>query len=198
MHVLLGAARLKTARALFAASLTLLLANCATQARQTFDFDGAEPTSRALPIKTAATISVAEPSAAGPVATDRVVVRQTDDSLAVLPGVQWADRLPDLFRRRVVDALAQAGVATVAGGDGSAYRLETDLRKFEIDVARDLAIVEVSVRLVNAAKGGERAAAILVADYPAPEHTGAPGVRAMSQAADAAARKIAGWARQRL
>lgn len=198
MHVLLGAARPNFARALFAAALTLLLAACATQARQTFDFDGAAPMSRALPVKISATVGVSEPTATGPVAGDRVVVRQSDDSLAVLPGVQWSDRLTVLFQRRIIEALERAGVSASRSSVNASVRLSTDVRRFEIDVARDLAIVEVSVRLIGEANNKERAAAILVAEYPAPEHTGPPGVRALGQAAEDAARKVAQWARQRL
>lgn len=198
MQIMARETRAGFARAFSAVVLAHFLAACASEARQTFDFDGSEPKSRFLQVKYSAAIDVSEPTAIGLATGDRIVVRQSDDSLSVLPGVQWSDRLPRLLQRRLIDVLQDAGVAAGASGGGATYRLATDLRRFEIDVARSLAVTEVSVRLINDASGKERAAAILVADYPAPEHTGAPGVRALAQAADEAARKVAQWVRRSL
>ena len=125
------------------------------------------------------------------------MVRAADGSVAVLPDAQWSDLLPNLFRHRLIDALQSAGVA--AGDSGaSSLALLTDIRRFEIDAAQNVARAEIAARLVDAASGGVRAGQVFVIETPAPDHYGAPAVAALSTAAGQASERIARWARARL
>lgn len=182
-----------------AAWLVILgLAGCAGFERQSFDLSGAPahaPRERAL--RQSVGLFVRTPEAVAPTAGDRVVVRAADGSVAVLPDVQWSDLLPNLLRHRLIDALQSAGVA--AGDSGaSPLALLTDIRRFEIDAAQNLARAEIAVRLVDTASGGVRAGEVFVIETPAPEHYGAPAVAALSTAATQASGRIAAWARARL
>ncbi|MGJ0510382.1 MAG: ABC-type transport auxiliary lipoprotein family protein [Methylocystis sp.] len=187
----------RRAGTLFGATLGVALAasaaGCAPPMRQTFDLSaaaGAPPgAERAGPA-----LVVREPTAAPPTSSPRVVVRGADGGVFILPGSEWSAPLPRLLRERMVEALQRAGVGAAAYGLAG-VALATDIRRFEIDVARNVAVVELSARLVDANTGAARAAQSFVAETPAPEHTGAPAVMALTEAAGEALAHMARWAR---
>lgn len=174
------------------------LAGCAGFERQAFDLSG-EPARapRTRAFRRGVALFVGTPEAVAPTAGDRVVVRAADGSVAVLPDVQWSDLLPNLLRHRLIDALQGAGVAAGDSG-GSPLALRTDIRRFEIDAAQNLARAEIAVRLVDTASGGVRAGEVFIAETPAPEHYGAPAVAALSAVAMQASDRIAIWTRARI
>lgn len=180
------------------ACAALTLAGCAEPPRQTFDLAGPVSGARAAPRGSGAALVVREPAAVAPTSTERVVVREADGSVAVLPGVQWSERLPRLFQNRLIGALQGAGVSAAQFSVGATVALATDVRRFEIDVARDVAVVEIAARLVDDRSGATRAAQLFEAESPAPGHTGAPAVHALGEAAAKAAARIAAWARARM
>ncbi len=174
------------------------LAGCAAFERQSFDLSG-DPAraARSRAFRQGVALFVRTPEAVAPTAGDRVVVRAADGSVAVLPDVQWSDLLPNLLRHRLIDALQSVGVA--AGDSGaSPLALLTDIRRFEIDAAQNLARAEIAVRLVETASGGVRAGEVFLIETPAPDHYGAPAVAALSTAAAQASGRIATWARARM
>jgi len=178
------------------ALMAVALAGCAQGPRQAFDLVGAAGPMRIARAGGAA-LGVREPAATPPTSGDRVVVRAVDGSVAILPEVQWTARLPRLLQDRLVESLQRVGVSASAVSIGS-LELATDVRRFEIDVARNVAVVDIAVRLVDVSTGQARAAQAFQAEVPAPEHTGAPAVMALTQAADEALSRIAAWARGRL
>ncbi len=178
-------------------ALALPLAGCAQATRETFDLSGETGVLRSAALRSGATVFVSEPVASAPTASDRIVVRAEDDSVAVLPGVQWSESLPRLFQKRLIEATQQAGLSA-SSNIGAQYKLRTDIRRFEIDVARNLAIVEIAVQLVDEQSGRARAARVFVMETAAPEHTGAPAVRALSEAAAGVAARAAAWTRAQI
>ena len=174
------------------------LAGCAGFERQTFDLTGdATQAARGRSKRQTGALVVRTPDALAPTAGDRVVVRAADESVAVLPDVQWSDQLPNLLRHRLIDALQNAGVA--AGDSGaSPLVLQTDIRRFEIDAAQNVAKAEIVARLVDAASGGVRASETFVVETPAPDHYGAPAIAALSSAAGLVSGRIANWTRARM
>lgn len=187
----LGGMRLR--RAFFCLILTLSTAGCATAPRQAFDLAAA---AGALPRaeRGGPALVVREPTAAPPTSSARIVLRDVDGSVFILPESEWSAPLPRLLRDRMIEALQRAGVAAAAYGlAGTA--LSTEIRRFEIDVARNMAVVELSARLVDANTGASRVAQSFVAEAPAPEHTGAPAVMALTEAAGQALAKLASWTR---
>lgn len=188
-------ARRKAMRAFLASAVVLPLADCAQPARETFDL-------ASLPIAHAAftagaAMSVREPTAVAPTSSDRVVVRDADGSVSVLPGAQWSERLPSLIQNRMIGMLQRAGVSAGRIVVGANRALATDIRRFEIDVARNVAVVEIEARIVDEGTGATRAGQIFTSETPALVHTGAPAVYALTEAAKEALARLAHWARGR-
>lgn len=184
-------------RPLLYAAFALIMGGCAQPVRDTFDLAAAPAAARAS-ARGGPGLGVRAPSAAAPTGTDRIVVRDADGSVSVLPGVQWSERLPRLLQERMVESLQRAGVAATRISAGSNRALATDIRRFEIDVARDVAVVEIAARIVDESTGAARAAETFIAEAPAPTHTGAPAVSALTEAAAQALARLANWARARL
>ena len=94
-------------------------------------------------------ILVSEPAAGSPLNGDRLVVRRGDGTIAYLAGARWADRLPRLVQGAFVAAIS--GAYREEPSDplrGGTYRLlAVDIQRFEADVTRKVAIVDVLVRL---------------------------------------------------
>ena len=178
--------------------MIVALAGCAAFERQTFDLSG-EPAraARGRALRQSVTLIVRTPEAVAPTSGERVVVRAADGSVAVLPDAQWSDLLPNLLRHRLIDALQNAGVAAGDAG-ASPLALLTDIRRFEIDAAQNVARADISARIVETASGAVRASQAFVVETPAPEHYGAPAIAALSSAAGLASGQIANWARARL
>lgn len=174
------------------------LAGCAASNRPTFDLSGAQAhLARAHAIRQGSALIVRTPEAVAPTGGDRVVIRAADGAVAVLPDAQWSDSLPNLLRHRLVDALQNAGVA--AGDTGACpTALLTDIHRFEIDAGRNVAVVDIAVRLVDTTSGAAKAGETFVVETPAPDHYGASAIAALSAAAAQASTRIAGWARSRL
>jgi cholesterol transport system auxiliary component len=174
------------------------LASCAQPARETFDLAGPLGAARIAPSRPGPPLAVLEPAAATPTSSDRVVVRDADGGVAVLPGVQWSERLPRLFQDRLIESLQRAGVSASRFNAAAASSLAIDIRRFEIDIARSVAVVEIAARIVNESSGVARAAKVFLAETPAPERIGAPAVHALSSASAEAAARIAAWTRAQL
>jgi cholesterol transport system auxiliary component len=194
------AKRRKAARLCSAALAATMLAGCGATPRETFDLSGVRlPTgSYSLPRKPQAALAVQEPNATPPAGSDRIVVRTQDRSVAFLGGAQWADRLPRLVQARLVAGLERAGVSASLPGVTVDFQLASDIRRFEIDVARGLAVIEIAARLIEDKSGRERAARVFLSEAPAPETTGALAARALEDATENAARQIAAWSRARM
>ncbi|WP_442754980.1 ABC-type transport auxiliary lipoprotein family protein [Methylocystis sp. JAN1] len=176
--------------------VALAVAGCAQPASQVFDLAGASAMTRVSAIGAGA-VSVRQPVAVAPTNGYRIVVRDADASVLVLPGVQWSEPLPRLLRERLIESLRRAGVAA-ARVTGSGRALTTDIRRFEIDVARNVAVVEIYARIVDENSGVERAGQNVIGEAPAPERAGAPAAMALAEAAGQALARVASWARGKL
>ncbi|WBJ99519.1 ABC-type transport auxiliary lipoprotein family protein [Methylocystis parvus] len=186
----------KNARALVCAAFALCAAGCAQPPSQVFDLAGASvPTHRS--VRADGALSIREPMAVSPTSSNRIVLRDADGSVFVLPDVGWSAPLPRLLRERLIESLQKADVGAARIG-GSGRALATDIRRFEIDVARNVAVVEIYVRILDENTGAARAAQNISAETFAPAHTGAAAALALTDAAAQALARIAAWARSRL
>lgn len=192
------AARQVLARAARIGVLALALAGCAQPARETFDLAGPVGAARGAPPRAGAALAVSEPTAVAPTSSDRVVVRDANGGVAVLPGVQWSERLPRLFQDRLIEALQRAGVSASRFNAAATRTLTIDIRRFEIDVSRNVATVEIAARIVEDTSGVARAAKVFLIETPTSENTGAPAVHALGAASAEVAGRIASWARGQL
>jgi cholesterol transport system auxiliary component len=182
--------------ALFA--LVLALAGCSAAPRETFDLSGASQVAGSRLSERGGTVVVAEPVALQPTASDRLVIRGAAGDLSVLSDAQWADRLPRLVEARLIARLAAGGVDATFPGAVASYRLTSELRRFEIDAAREIAVVEIAVRLSSESNGARRGEAVFVGEAPAP-HTLAPdAARAFDAALDQASARLVAWTRARI
>ena len=176
----------------------LALAGCAAAPRETFDLSGASKISAARLSAHGGGVAVAEPVATQPTASDRLVVRGAAGDLSVLEGAQWADRLPRLVQARFIARLNASGVDAVFPGALAAYQLTSELRRFEIDAPRQIAVVEIAARLSSDRTGAKRASAVFVGEAPAPHTLGPDAAHALDAALNQALDRLVAWTRARI
>lgn len=89
-------------------------------------------------------IVVAMPTAGQEIAGDAVVLLFGEREIRHLAGYRWAERLPDLTQRFLIDALQSTGAFRGVGGDASGIaadlRVLADLRQFSLQYASEQAI----------------------------------------------------------
>ena len=188
------AIRLKRKGGLCAAAMcaALALLGCSTP-RETFDFSaGALVRGRAH----GAAIAINEPSAPALIDTNRFVIRGEAGDLAYLADAQWSDTVPKLVQARLIDRLAAKGLNAVRPGEGAAFLLSTELRRFEIDSGSETAFVEIVARVTKEKDGARVSEKVIVGEAPAPHTLGPEAARAYEAALDAAADRLASWLRR--
>ncbi|WP_313272398.1 ABC-type transport auxiliary lipoprotein family protein [Stenotrophomonas sp.] len=101
-------------------------------------------------------LAIAKPSAARLVDSPRINVRPTPGELEVYRGATWSqpatDMLEDTLLRGFEDSGRIAGVARIATGIRSDYKLTIDLRRFESDyrgTALPAATIELNAKLIH-------------------------------------------------
>ena len=178
-----------------ALALVLPLAGCASAPPATFDLSAATAKRplRAL----GAQVAVTEPVATAPVDTDRIVVRPTPDTIATLKGAQWTDRLPRLIQTRLLQSFENARLLRfVSRPDGrvvAQFSLNTEIRRFDMDLSRSEAVVEISVKLVEEGAGRIAAAKIFSARAPGGAEDGASSAAALDAALGDVMGQIVMW-----
>ncbi len=178
----MGGSRFPNARRFaYGALLAGALSACASAPRVAYDLSAATPARLAA---SHVQIGVRPPTATAELDTDRILVRAPDNSLAVLAGAQWADRLPSLIAARLTQTFQNAHGPRAVGEGGAAadYNLEMDLRAFELDAGAGLVDVDIAVKLVSAASG--RVVATRIVKVTGPLASTAPDVatEALNQA----------------
>lgn len=101
-------------------------------------------------------LAIAKPSAARLVDSPRINVRPTPGELEVYRGATWSqpatDMLEDTLLRGFEDSGRIAGVARIATGIRSDYKLTIDLRRFESDYRGTMlpaATIELNAKLIH-------------------------------------------------
>jgi cholesterol transport system auxiliary component len=137
---------------LAAGLIALTLAGCMSAPLADFDL-----TPVATDVRSAhhGSIRVRQPTLSEDLDSNRIMARLDKDTIAVLPGGQWSDRLPDLIAERMTETLDNAGLGAVGEGGSAAvnYDLNLDVRAFELDVANSEASVALQATLVKLANG---------------------------------------------
>lgn len=140
---------------------------------------------------------VSEPVATAALDSDRIVVRPTPDAVAYLKGAQWSDRLPRLVQTRLVQSLENARLLRAVGRPGDRiqadYILDSELRRFEIDIAAGQAVAEITVKLVTAAGGRIVAGDVVSATAPGSADSGGAAQQGLDAALAQALTRIVGW-----
>jgi len=141
---------------------------------------------------------IEEPTASLPVDSQRIVVRTSDEALAYLKGAQWADQLPSLVQARLIETFENAHVLRAVGRPGmlADHDLQTDIRRFEVDVVRGEAVVEISARIADMS-GRILQARVFTAKVPAASDNGPTIAAALDAALSQVMREIVAWAAPR-
>lgn len=165
----------------------LWLAGCGGgPAPATFDLSAARDFGR---IGGGGQLAVTEPVALMPLNSERIIVRQ-GGSVSFVGGGQWSDKLPALVQSRLIQTfengnrIASVGRPSTLANAGS--MLASELRAFEIDATRNVAVVEITARIVQAS-GPVSAARIFRAEVPV---NGAINAGTASQALDQAMQQV--------
>jgi cholesterol transport system auxiliary component len=100
-------------------------------------------------------LSVALPSTIRVIDSERVVVQPSAGEVNYLSGARWSDRVPRLVQARIVQAFENSGRVRAVTREGDSlrtdFKLDSDIREFGVIVSPQReAVVEISVRLVNA------------------------------------------------
>lgn len=142
-------------------------------------------------------VVVTEPLTLAPADSDRIVIRPTPETVATIKGAQWVERLPRLVQTRLIQSFENGHVLRAVTRPDSRinaqYELNTEIRRFEIDLTRGEAVVEFSVKLISQTNGRIAAAQIFTATAPAPSDTGAAASHALDEALGEVLRRIVGW-----
>ena len=145
---------------------------------------------------------VAEPIALAALDSNRLLAISGDGSLAYLPEVQWADRLPRLFQTRLIQAFENGRRLRAVGRPGDrllpAAQLNTELRTFAIDTRSGEAVVEVSVKIVQDRSGRILAGEIFRARVPGGGTAGGSAAGALDLASQEVIRAIVRWVSARI
>lgn len=183
-----------------AMALALGLAGCVSRPEATFDLSAA-PAARPLRAM-GGQVAVREPVATAPADSDRIVVRPTPDTRATFQGVQWAERLPHLVQTRLLQSFENAALTRfVSRADGrivAQYVLHTEIRRFDVDLNRREAVVEISVRLVEEAGGRIVAAKLFSARLAPAGEDGPSAAAALDAALGEVMGEIVGWTAARV
>jgi cholesterol transport system auxiliary component len=172
------------------------IAGCASAPPpQTFDLSAVQPGGPTG--KARGQIEITEPVASAALDSTRLVVRSGPESIAYLTGAQWSARLPALVQTRLVQTFENAKLARWVGRPGERftadYALTSEIRRFEIDVQHNEAVVEIAARIVAESSGRIVAAQIFHAAVPTGITDDGGPARALDQALGEVMRAIVRW-----
>jgi cholesterol transport system auxiliary component len=141
-----------------------------------------------------ARLVIREPDAVPPDNSDRIVIRTGLGSVANLSDVQWADRLPRLVQTQILEGFERAGVPATTPGKAADFAFATEIRRFEIDVQRGVAVVEIAARIIDDRSNAQRAERIFIGEAPAPSTLGAEAPQALRAALEISIAQMTRWA----
>lgn len=148
--------RLRRPGALPALFLALALSGCASGGSDNMQiFELLAPQEYTDARRARGTLSVALPTAIRVIDSERVVIQPTAGEVNYLSGARWSDRVPRLVQSRIIQAFENSGRVRAVTREGDQlrtdYKIDTEIREFGVFVKpQQEAVVELSVRLVNA------------------------------------------------
>lgn len=175
-----------------------LLAGCGGTAKNdTFDLSvSAAPVTRG-PVLRSRQLLIADPTALKALDSENILVRLSGSEVQYLANSQWSDRLPRMVQSKLVEAFEDTGRLGGVGrpGQGLAidYQVVTDIRAFEVDTAKNLANIEISVKLLNDKNGTVKAQQVFQSSARVSGSGNANLVKALDSAFADASRDIVAW-----
>ncbi len=175
-----------------------LLAGCSGAAKNdTFDLSVSSGTVTQSPSYRSRQLLIAEPTALKALDSENIVVRLSGSEVQYLGNSQWSDRLPRMVQSKLVEGFEDTGKLGGVGrpGQGLAidYQVVTDIRAFEVDTAKNLATIEISVKLLNDKNGTVKAQEVFRSTARVTGSGNANFVKALDNAFASTSREIVAW-----
>ncbi len=143
-------------------------------------------------------MAVTEPVASSPYDSERIVVTTGPGEVAYLKGAQWIERLPRHLQTMMIQSFENARLLRSVGRPGERFvaqvSLNSEIRRFDIDVSSREAIVEISAKIVAESSGRIVAARIFSARVPGGAQDGKAASAALDEALARTLREIVAWA----
>ncbi len=141
---------------------------------------------------------VTEPVAGSPYDSERIVVTTAPGEVAYLKGAQWIERLPRHIQTMMIQSFENGRLLRSVGRPGERFvaqvSLNTEIRRFDIDVTSREAIVEISAKIIAESSGRIIAARIFSARTPGSAQDGKSASAALDDALARTLREIVAWA----
>jgi cholesterol transport system auxiliary component len=143
-------------------------------------------------------ILVTEPTALKSLDSEQVVVRVSNSEIQYLGGSRWSDRLPRLVQSKLVESFENSGKLGGVGkpGEGLAidFQVLTEIRSFEVQTqGEDIAVVEISAKLLNDRNGDVRAQKVFRASAPVSGSVNRAFIDALNRAFGTVSSEIVNW-----
>jgi cholesterol transport system auxiliary component len=178
-----------------AACASVLAAACTSSPPTTFDLTA--PRQRVTGSAIGGQVVVAEPTAIQTFEADRIIVKDPGGAVSFLGGAQWADRLPRLVQARLIQTFENSSrvraVSRPGDGISADYRLNTELRAFQITSASREAVVEISAKVVSDKSGRIGAARVFTARVPVATIDAPNAAQALDKALSTVLLQIVRW-----
>lgn len=175
-----------------------LLTGCGGSAKNdTFDLSVSSPQVSQAPSLKSRQLLIADPTALKALDSENIVVRLSGSEVQYLASSQWSDKLPRMVQSKLVEAFEDTGKLGGVGrpGQGLAidYQVVTDIRAFEVDTTKNIAYIEISVKLLNDKNGTVRAQEVFRSSARVSGSGNANLVKALDNAFASSSREIVNW-----
>ncbi len=175
-----------------------LLTGCGGSAKNdTFDLSVSSPQVSQAPSLKSRQLLIADPTALKALDSENIVVRLLGSEVQYLANSQWSDKLPRMVQSKLVEAFEDTGKLGGVGrpGQGLAidYQVVTDIRAFEVDTTKNIAYIEISVKLLNDKNGTVRAQEVFRSSARVSGSGNANLVKALDNAFASSSREIVNW-----
>jgi cholesterol transport system auxiliary component len=170
----------------------LLLAACSGAPPATYDLNA--PETGFAHRSGRGQLVVYEPTSTQPIDSTRIVIRTGAEAIAYLTGAQWSEPVPRLVQARLIESFENSRLLRAVGRPGlvADYSLQTDIRHFEVDVARRAAFVEISAKILDV-RGRIVSTQVFSATVPAERDNGPTVTAALDTALAKVLRSIVDW-----
>lgn len=171
-----------------------LAAACSSApAPTTFDLSAASARGRTI----TGQVLVGEPAAVQALSAQQILVRDENGTISFLGQSQWADNLPRLVQARLIQTFENAsnlkGVARPSSGAVADVQLISEIRSFQVTTPSNLAVVEISAKIVSDQSGRILNGRIFSARVPVAAVDGPNAARALDEALSSVMLDIVRW-----
>jgi cholesterol transport system auxiliary component len=148
-------------------------------------------------------LSVALPTSIRVIDSERVVIQPKPGEINYLSGARWSDRVPRLVQSRIIQSFENSERVRAVTREGDSlradYKLDTEVREFGVLVTpQQQALVELSVRLVNARTSRVIAAEVFTARVDTGSVDGPSATAAINAAFGKVLIDLVRWTTQRI